>query len=813
MEKSSIREAILKAESLLGVMPTVIPSVMKSTSSTATAADTLALEALFAKVFGYFKRSLPLTAKAVSYLQGRGLDYSRHEVGYNSGGLHTESKNHHLVDSMVKYGLLKPRAVQGYTVWGRECVIFPLRNAENKIVSLYGRSISNNDNERHFYLSGRSGLYPCYPSSGATRLILTESVIDAASLLQVPALSMDYEVLALYGTNGLTAEHEQAIVNLPALKEIIFILDGDESGRAATTKHANALLSMVPRVKISQVVLPDGEDVNSVLVSHDDSSVLLKQLEDRQELSFYAPPPSTIITTITNTSRLNTANADLLLYDGSPLQITVLGGIKLSGLDRLRVTLKVIHSGKPQQLPLRHHLDLYNHGHSEQLTAAIVSAYDMSQHQVSAVIGGLTSELEDYRVSRMESMQAKPRKQKELSAAECQAAISYLQSPELLRRTGEDIGRSGIIGEVTNRLIAYLVYSSRKQSNPLHIMFLGSSGSGKTYLQEKVSALIPTSEKIEITQVTENAFYYFKQDELKHKLLLIEDLDGAETSLYPLRELQSKKRITKTVTLKDTKGNLKTVTVAVDGPVSVSGCTTRERLYEDNANRCLLLYVDGSKAQDHRIMEYQRSVSSGKINHREEQGVKQLFCNIQQVLQPIRVVNPYAGYIRLPEQIFKPRRTMTLLLSFIETVTWYHQYQRPVKRDSHGAPYIETTPEDIRATFSLLKEVLFSKSDELAKATRNFLEQLKSLLIAEDRGSITAKEIRERLRINPGNLKRYLSELERYGYVKGSGNRYRHYEYSVTDPKEYELLKSSIDKQLEAILADIGKAVSGSVVQ
>ncbi len=57
---------------------------------------------------------------------------------------------------------------------------------------------------------------------------------------------------------------------------------------------------------------------------------------------------------------------------------------------------------------------------------------------------------------------------------------------------------------------------------------------------------------------------------------------------------------------------------------------------------------------------------------------------------------------------------MTLLLSFIETVTWYHQYQRPVKRDSHGAPYVETTLEDIRETFLLLKEVLFSKSNKLA---------------------------------------------------------------------------------------------------
>jgi energy-coupling factor transporter ATP-binding protein EcfA2 len=142
-------------------------------------------------------------------------------------------------------------------------------------------------------------------------------------------------------------------------------------------------------------------------------------------------------------------------------------------------------------------------------------------------------------------------------------------------------------------------------------MFLGSSGSGKTYLQERVSELIPPEDKIEITQITENAFYYFRQDELRHRLLLIEDLDGAESSMYPLRELQSKRRISKTVTLKDSKGNLKTVTLTVEGPVSVSGCTTRERIYEDNANRCLLLHIDGSKDQDRKILDYQTKAWPG----------------------------------------------------------------------------------------------------------------------------------------------------------------------------------------------------------
>jgi DNA primase len=70
-------------------------------------------------------------------------------------------------------------------------------------------------------------------------------------------------------------------------------------------------------------------------------------------------------------------------------------------------------------------------------------------------------------------------------------------------------------------------------------------------------------------------------------------------------------------------------------------------------------------------------------------------------------------------------------------------------------------------------------------------------------------------------MKRYLAELSRYGYIRGSGNRYRgQYEYRVVDMTEYEQLKSSIDGHLQMILEQIktsgslqpAKPVSGSVV-
>ncbi|MBK9929612.1 MAG: hypothetical protein IPP04_07035 [Saprospiraceae bacterium] len=276
---------------------------------------------------------------------------------------------------------------------------------------------------------------------------------------------------------------------------------------------------------------------------------------------------------------------------------------------------------------------------------------------------------------------------------------------KLLRNTLNDITKSGIVGESNNALIAYLAYTSRKREKPLHIICLGARGTGKTYLQEKVNELISEEDKIEITSLSDNAFYYFGREELKHKLMLIEDLDGAENVLYPLRELQSKRKISKTVTLKDNKGNLKTITLQVEGPVCVSGCTTKERVYEDNANRCILLYIDDSIDHDHRIMDYQQKQSAGLIDNAEEDTLREKLKNVQRLLRPIHVVNPYAELIDLPQEIFKPRRTLLLLLSFIETITFYHQYQREVIDDT-----IYTTKEDIKAAFSLLKEVLFSRA-------------------------------------------------------------------------------------------------------
>jgi DNA primase len=800
-ENCTKHEALSKATSLINGNPiTTAPSEAKLIIQT----EPLEKIAVLTKFFSYYKLGLPRSKKAVEYLESRCIDYKKIEMAFNSGGLHTEAKYKHLAESMAQIGLLKVRAAIGFNVWAKDCIIFPLKNEENKIVSLYGRSIINNEDHRHFYLQNRTGLYPSYPSLQTKKLILVESIIDAVSLLQQKEITESFTILALYGTNGLTEEHQQAIINLPQLEEIIFMLNADDAGIAATHKHAHTLQALHTGIHITQVHIPTGEDVNSLLQNHDDATVLQNLITHRTKFLFSTENKNDETIPAVQQSKLNTQNNELLIYDNCELYFEVLGGIKITGLDRMKVTLKIKHKEKVT-MPQWYSLDLYNQAQREQTINNVAETLELSSQQTTNTFINLITELENHRIKKIEALQPKEKPQHELTQVQKTAAVNELKKPNLLNRTAEMIALTGIVGEASNSMIAYLVYCTRKQPVPLHIMFLGSSGSGKTYLQERISELIPTEDKIEITQITENALYYFKQDELKNKLILIEDLDGAMTVFYPLRELQTKRKITKTVTLKDSKGNLKTITLTVEGPVSVSGCTTKEKIYEDNANRCILLYTDQSREQDKKINEYQTKLSGGEINKEREKQYKELFKNIQAVLRPINIINPFAKYIELPEQVFKPRRTMTLLLGFIEAVTFYHQYQREVKKDSNNQLYIETTTEDIEASFALLKDVLFSKSDELTQVTRGFLEKLKLHLSENKIESFTAQQIRKVFRVEPRTIQRYIRELKQYGFIKSVSSfvHRKGFEYTITDTNEYSQLKTEIDTHLQNIIATL----------
>lgn len=503
-------------------------------------------------------------------------------------------------------------------------------------------------------------------------------------------------------------------------------------------------------------------------------------------------------------THLNTTNPDHITYQHPPLDIAILGGIRLEGLDRMRVTLKI----KVEHLSIRHNLDLYNDNQTEKLIRKIAERLEIGTSVAASALTDLTDQLERHRLEEIERQQTEHEVERRmLTPEEIKTAKVYASAPNLMQRTGDDLQATGIIGEWENALTLCMVMTSRKCSETLSAITLAKSGMGKSYLQEKVAAIMPQEDIIENTMITENSFYRFGRHELSGKIFLIEDLDGAEAVLYPIREIQTKKRISKTVTIKDTTGKMKTVTLVVEGPISVCGCTTRESIYEDNANRSLLLHLDGSKEQDEQIMNYHRKVKAGKVDRDKEETVREKLELVQRILVPVAVRNPYAELIQLPSTVHNPRRTLPILLSFIEAITFYHQYQREEKADENGEVFIETEPEDIEWAFKLLKDVLFRKSDELSGACRKFYDWVESPDRPLPKEGFTSSDIRQLAQIHPRTLNRYLNELVEFDRLRiVGGNKHKGgYQYQFTDYKKDQNLSQTLDDWMEATLQEIKK--------
>ena len=782
MEKCNKHEAITKAKAIAS------PSNYLDSASKHKELEKPETKANLNEVFTKLQEGLNRSKSAQNYLQQRNLPAA--EVGFNT-------KN--TFNKMV------------------QCVIFPLKNKEGKIVSFYGRHISR---DAHYYLTNRTGLYPAYPSKETKQLVLTESVIDAATIQRFT----EYEVLALYGTNGLTPEHIEAIQSCKELEEIIFFLDGDEAGGTATAKYTRKLSKLLPQVKISKVETPQGEDPNSLTISHEpeilnhliSERTVLSSSEQPTENKEAAPvepvqfsPKEVARQQHTNTvkGKLDTSNSEYLVFEKVPLLISVLGGIGLHPIDKMRVTLKIERTDSNSPLhQIRHSLDLYYDDQVEKLNRKAAERLELGSREVQLTTAELIQSLEGYRNHLLEQNKPKKPETRIIPPEREKVAIGIMKRKNYLKTILPDLlEKTGVVGERKNSIILWNTYATRKQHDPLHVICLGASGTGKTFLQERITDLVPEEDKVSGTAISENALYYAQDLNLRNKLFIIEDLDGASNILYALRELQTKKSISKMVTQKDSKGNMKTEIVTVHGPICLTATTTKERLYEDNANRCLLIYLDGSRAQQEAIMDDQRKRSAGKLNKKEREETKELLRDMQALYEPITIRNPYAEQLKIPETVFKPLRTNSHYLAFIEGITFCMQWQRHRHKDQEtGEEYINTEIEDIELANELMKEVLLSKSDELTKACRSFYEGLKADLQREKKSSFYRNEVREWKRINPNNLRYYLKQLVQYGYLNIIG-RHKHngHEYEISKLSDYQDLNGNLCSVLDSALQNI----------
>jgi energy-coupling factor transporter ATP-binding protein EcfA2 len=446
-------------------------------------------------------------------------------------------------------------------------------------------------------------------------------------------------------------------------------------------------------------------------------------------------------------------------------------------------------------------LDLWDYKQVESTCKLAAEKLGIPREQLENDLLALTLQLEQYR----DNLQDKPHashleKKVQINQATVTRCIEFLRQPSLINDINTLIGKAGITGEETNRILLFVIASSYKMNDTLHGLIQGSSGSGKTRLLRVISELMPPEDIKRYTRVTDNSFY--NQDEyfFVNKLLCFEDLDGLkEDAQLAVRELQSNEILITSTSIKDANGSIRGGERIVRGPIASLACTTKGEIYEDNVSRSFLIAVDESRKQTTRIIDYQNQISAGMIDKQEQKQTREFLQNCIRLLKPMEVINPYAGKIKLPEEAHKIRRLNELYQSFVKQITLINQYQR--KTDNRGR--LISQKDDLQVALDILFESILLKVDELDGSLRQFYERLKGYVEKKDKNyEFTRFEVREATGVSKTQQHYYIQKLIELEYLQQRGYANRGYRYKIaywdnitaTRKRIKDYLQSQLDK-------------------
>ena len=733
---------------------------------------------LLQQAVSFYQESFLNDRRGVEYLASRGIRgndlYQSFRIGLVTGGLKktlSEDNDHELVRGLKEIGILNTSGQEHFL----NCVIFPIFDENDNVSGIYGRRISSfNQLSDHLYLPGpRLGVWNWQVLKLSKEIILTESIIDALSCYVLGFRN----VIPLYGVNGLTADHLNLFQKY-LTRKIYLCLDNDPAGREARPRIKEKISPL--GIEVLQIELPtEFKDINEALQKGFTAEQFKKILSPVEEKS------SAPVSMVNQVYPRLTIHDDLIMLDFGPRQYRIRGLIARN-LGAMKVNLKV-QSGSDYHLDS---LDLYSAKARSVFVGQCRKIFSAGEAELSQELSQIIGELEKIQADSLDLKT--PSKEKQMTPEEETEALQSLKSPSLLNDILHDLETLGYVGESANKAIGYLVSVSRKLSEPLSCVIISQSSAGKSALAEFLEKLCPPEECLLYSRLTPQALYYMDKEALKRKLLIIEERVGAEAADYSIRTLQSRKKLTQAVPLKDPNtGKIRTMNFEVEGPIAYIETTTRPRINEENATRCFELYLDESKEQTKRIQQAQKEAKTlsglNKKENRDKLILKQQ--NMQRLLKEVRVVNPYACLLEFPADWLRTRRDHLRFLNLIEAITFLYQHQREVKITDQDQEYIESTLEDYRTAYDLAKEVLGESFTELKKPQRELLEKIEALLKQEDQEAINRRQIREYTGLGDHRLRDLLSELVNLEYLwimegkQGKSYRYQLAERCVSTEK------------------------------
>ena len=782
--------------------------------------------ALLAETIGYYHERLKQSPEALGYLAKRGIHdealIERFQLGFadRTLGLRLPEKNRkaggEIRGRLQKLGLYRESGHEHFN----GSIVIPIIAPTGEITEVYGRKITEGlrpGTPNHLYLPGpHRGVWNEAALAEHKEIILCEALIDAMTFWCAGYRN----VTASYGIEGFTADHLVAFQRHGTMR-VLIAYDRDEAGDRAAEKLSQQLNAA--GLDCYRILFPKGMDANEYALKVTPAAKSLGiAIRKAQWLGKGEPKPiatavaePSIPTSIEPAAKeeIQTPAAtaapitpaevrDTVLpsLPASPLPATALPEVepKVQGEEivivlgdrryRVRglaknlafdVLLKVnvlVARGDAFHVDT---LDLYSvrarTAFIAQAAAELNVKDEVIRHDLGQVLRQLESLQEQTIANTLQPKDSTPA----IPAEEQQEAIALLKDPNLLDRILTDFTRCGVVGEESNKLIAYLAATSRKLDAPLAVMVQSSSAAGKSSLMEAVLGFMPAEDKVQYSAMTGQSLFYMGSMNLKHKILALAEEAGATRASYALKLLQSEGVLSIASTGKDPEtGKLVTHEYRVEGPVMIFSTTTAIDHDEELLNRCLTLGVDESREQTRAILTLQRQKRTleGLFAKQAKSRLLTQHQNAQRLLRPLAVRNPYADALTFPDERTRLRRDHEKYLTLIDTIALLHQHQRVLRTAQHegqSIEYIEVTLADIEIANRLAHEALGRSLDELSPQTRRLLELVTGMVEkhcaaqAITRGDyrFSRRDVREATSWSDFQVKQHMHKLEELEYV------------------------------------------------
>jgi len=291
----------------------------------------------------------------------------------------------------------------------------------------------------------------------------------------------------------------------------------------------------------------------------------------------------------------------------------------------------------------------------------------------------------------------------EIAASVREEASRLLESPGLLGEIVDAAAALGVVGERHLVALTYLVCTSRLLERPLYLVLQGSASSGKTFILERTTQLLPPQVVVSITDATANSLYYLDDPSaLLHKVMVLGErkrqmVEESIDATKALRELIETGRLSKLIPLKTGEG-LQSIKLELEGAPAILESASHNAIPYEDVTRMIQAWPDESEAQTRRVLQaFAERKARGETGLTEEK--LETIRAVQMLLEPRMVLVPFLPELaeRFPCTQPEARRVFARWSALIETSALLHQRQRERQGDA-----IIASEDDAKLTWRLI---------------------------------------------------------------------------------------------------------------